>query len=167
MALDDATLSELQAKNGEVYELTVGEHTIYIKKPRRPQYVAWKSDANDDRKRPYAGENLLRSCCVYPDTKELAALLEEWPFLTEVFAGKLLEIAGAVQQAEAKKLLAFFAKPKKRCGLRANVCAPTAAAKRARKPTWARCSRRSITPLRVHARRRACEHAQLGARAAR
>jgi hypothetical protein len=104
MTIDEATLSDLQAKHGEVYEITVDGHSIYVRKPTRPHYVAWKTESYDPQKRMYASENLLRSCTVYPEPKEFSAFLQREPFLADVFAGELLEIAGSLQKAEVKKL---------------------------------------------------------------
>jgi hypothetical protein len=104
MTIDEQTLAELQAKHDELYEITVGEHAVYVKMPSEEAYKVWKRSIMDEKKRPFAGDNLLRTCVVYPDTASFNALLTRRPFLTDAFANRLLELAGANEAGETKKL---------------------------------------------------------------
>jgi hypothetical protein len=98
-------ITELKARHSEELHLLVaaGEHCIATS-PSPAQYQQFKDYAADDRKRTRALEMLTRACVVHPDPAGLEALLGRKPGLATSFGGKLLELAGAVEEVEAKKL---------------------------------------------------------------
>jgi hypothetical protein len=98
-------ITELKSKHGGELHLLVaaGEYCIATT-PSPAQYQQFKDYAADDRKRTHALETLTRACVVYPDPAGLDVLLERKPGLATSFGGKLTELAGAVEEVEAKKL---------------------------------------------------------------
>ena len=92
----------LTAQYGEEEAPQVAE--IIVKVPGRAEYRRFKTLGLDERRRVDAGETLLRDCCLSPDAKGLADLLERAPALAETFSGKLLELAGMAQEVAARDL---------------------------------------------------------------
>jgi regulator of sirC expression with transglutaminase-like and TPR domain len=104
LQLTDAVVQGLKDKNGEVYLLSAaGEHVVATV-PSSAQFQQFKDYAADDRKRTRALETLTRACVVYPDALAMDVLLERRPGLATSFGSKLVELAGAVEDVEAKKL---------------------------------------------------------------
>lgn len=97
-------LAKLAESGIELHLLSSGEHHIVVKQPDRATYKRFRSMVADQAKRADAPEALVRDCVVYPDRDGFNALLERHPALGDVFAAKLLDIAGMNSEAEAKKL---------------------------------------------------------------
>jgi len=104
MRPDDSTIQRLKAEHGEVYLVESGGVAVVVRPPRSPEYKRFRSLVMDEKRRPDALERLTRDCVVWPDPEELDALLERRPALAEVVGGKLLELAGAAEEVEIKKL---------------------------------------------------------------
>jgi len=101
----ESKIAELKVRHGVDLHLLVAadEHCIATS-PSPAQYQQFKDYAADDRKRTRALEMLTRACVVHPDPAGLEAMLGRKPGLATSFGGKLLELAGAVEEVEAKKL---------------------------------------------------------------
>jgi hypothetical protein len=108
--IDKSKLSEIVAKakadnpNAELHLLTVEDDQVIVRVPSGAAYQFFKDMASDDKKKTRALEELTRSCVVYPDATAFDALLERRPGLGTSFGGKLVELAGVVEEVEAKKL---------------------------------------------------------------
>jgi hypothetical protein len=98
-------LLDLKSRHGDDIHLlsAAGEHVVATV-PSSAQFQQFKDYAADDRKRTRALETLTRACVVYPDAIAMDVLLERRPGLATSFGSKLVELAGAVEDVEAKKL---------------------------------------------------------------
>lgn len=79
-------------------------HEIIAKVPGSPEFQAYRDMLNDESKRTRARDQLVRDCILYPDSAGLDTMLEKLPGLGTTFGNKLSELAGAVEDVEAKKL---------------------------------------------------------------
>jgi hypothetical protein len=102
--VEEAKLEELKAEHGEVHVLTAGGNVVVIKRPTKPMIERWQDACTTDKKRgPKATATLVRECVVHPAPSVYDAMIEERPLLPMTFGEKVLEIAGAIQDCEAKK----------------------------------------------------------------
>ncbi len=104
MRPDERTIERLKAEHGEVYLLEAAGVAVVARPPSRAEYRRFRARALDEKNRADALEALTRACVVWPEQAEFDTLLEQKPALAEVFGAKLLELAGAVEEAEIKKL---------------------------------------------------------------
>lgn len=104
--LTEDQIDELKAKHGDNLHMirTDDDDMIVAKPPTKGTYDKYKAALFDNQKKTRAGEFLVRDCLVFPDKQTFAAMLEEKPALAETFSQKLLELAGARESVEAKKL---------------------------------------------------------------
>lgn len=93
-----------RTKHGEVTEITAAGETVLARRPTRGEYKRFRAESLSDVKRADAVEHLCRSCIVHPDASGFDAMLERKPALADIFGAKVLELAGAVGEAEARKL---------------------------------------------------------------
>lgn len=100
----DDVIERLRAEHGEIYQLEAAGEAVIARPPTRAEYRRFRAKVLDEKGREAALETLTRACVVWPDTSAFDALLERKPALAEVFGAKLLELAGAVEEAELKKL---------------------------------------------------------------
>ena len=103
--MDAKVIEELKAAHGSGLHLI--EHDgveVVAKRPGGPQYRRWKQLTLDEKRRIDAGATLVRDCVVHPAAAELQALIDERPGLVDTFAGKLVELAGASQEATVTPL---------------------------------------------------------------
>jgi hypothetical protein len=109
-AIAPETIEQVKAKytGVELHLLSatvVGEkHQVIVKSPPPAEYQEFRDYLADDSKKTRAYERLLRSCVVHPETTGLDAMLSAKPGLTATFGSELIQIAGAVEDVEAKKL---------------------------------------------------------------
>ena len=104
MRPSEDTIQRLKAEHGELYELEVRGYAVLFRPPRRAEYRRFRALALDEQKRAEALERLTRDCVVWPTPEEFDALLERLPALGEVIGAKLVELAGAMEEVEIKKL---------------------------------------------------------------
>lgn len=104
MPLNPETIANLKEKHSDIYLLEAGEHEVVVRPPTRGEYRRFRAMATDDRKKPEAVETLLRDCVLYPESAEIERLLEKKPALADIFGGKVLELAGATEEARGKQL---------------------------------------------------------------
>lgn len=98
-------INELKDEHGPLQLITTDEDdSIIAKIPSKAVYDKYKTALFDERKRVRANEMLVRDCLVYPDRPDFNAMIETKPALIETFSTKLLELAGARETVEAKKL---------------------------------------------------------------
>lgn len=102
--LDASLVDRLKAEHGEVYLVRAAGAEVVVRPPRRAEYRRFRALVMDESRRADALERLVRDCTVHPAPEELDDLLERKPALAEVVGAKLLELAGAQEEAEIKKL---------------------------------------------------------------
>lgn len=101
-------IAELKSKHGDVYVLTAAGHEIVVRKPKRAEIKRWQDMSasgkeGDRRKGIAATEQLVRDVLVHPAMDEYEMIVDDMPLLPMTFGGEVLQIAGAVGDAEAKK----------------------------------------------------------------
>lgn len=95
---------QLAAKYGEALRiLTSGPFTLAIRKPGKIEYMRFKTEAADERKRVIATENLLRSVLVWPTREVLDRWLDEAPALPDDVSEPMLELVGITGKAALEK----------------------------------------------------------------
>lgn len=104
----EAQIEALKAKHGKLFELSVGEgeekRTIIVRRPNRPEWKRFKTQARDDLKQDTAGITLLKTVLIEPEATTLDAWLNELPGLEESFAAEVIRLIGATERAEKKVL---------------------------------------------------------------
>ena len=104
------TIDQVKAKHSgaELHLLTAtvrgDRHEVIVKCPSAAEYQEFRDYLSDDGKKTRAYERLVRSCVVHPEMAGLDALLAQKPGLSTTFGSELTNIAGAVEDVEAKKL---------------------------------------------------------------
>jgi hypothetical protein len=97
-------IDALKADHGQLHVLEACDRAIIVKMPSRQEYRKFKTMGMDAQKRPDALEVLVKLVTVHPVRHELEAMFEQLPALAETFGGKVVELAGAVEDASVKKL---------------------------------------------------------------
>lgn len=95
--MDEKKLEALKAEHPNLKLVVLrapgGEEVVV----RRPNREIWKryigAMMTDDRKLD-AGENLLKTCLVFPDPSGFEALVDDAPGLVMTFTGALMDVAG-------------------------------------------------------------------------
>lgn len=101
----DDVIQKLKAQHGdELHQLTAAGLIFIARPPTRADYLRFTEMAADAKKRARAVEMLTRACIVYPEPDDFDALLERKPGLATSLGGELVELAGAVEEVEVKKL---------------------------------------------------------------
>lgn len=87
----------------KVYSFTAetGE-TVYCKAPPIAAWRRFRSHMQNPSKRDEAGEVLVRTCLLHPDTATFDSWLVERPALIETFADELAQVAGLSKDVEKK-----------------------------------------------------------------
>lgn len=99
------TLKEIEAKHGEPLIVPTALGQVAFRQPRRFEYQRFQQKLMNEKTRHLAGEELVRSCVVFPDTvKAFDDLLEIRPFMITQCSNKLIEWAGQDGEPEEKKL---------------------------------------------------------------
>lgn len=96
-------LAALKGEHGQVHELYNEHASIWIKRPRKAHFAAWKADMNNEQRAEVAGEALLRSVLVHPPMDKFNELLELFPAITGNLADQALHIIGASTAANHRK----------------------------------------------------------------
>ncbi|UZX16560.1 hypothetical protein KQ693_05890 [Thermus sp. PS18] len=104
MRPDEQTLERLRAEHGEVYWVEAAGVGLVVRPPRRAEYRRFRAMTLDPERRGDATERLVRDCVVWPSPEELDRILETRPALADAVASRLLELAGAVEEVQLKKL---------------------------------------------------------------
>lgn len=109
MEIPKAKLAELTLKlkseHGEdIHLLTTSGEQLIARSPTRAEFTRFVDESSETKRKARALETLTRACVLYPDAEALDALLEKRPGIGSSVAIKLVEIAGADQEVEAKKL---------------------------------------------------------------
>jgi len=101
----EQVVPELKKKYGDdIHLITADGDQVIARVPSGEEYQRFLDMAADDRKKTHALDSLSRSCILFPAAAELDQLLAKRPGLTTSFGAKLTELAGAVEDVEAKKL---------------------------------------------------------------
>jgi len=104
MALSDQQIAEAKAKHPRSTCLSIldGKVQVVLRPPSRLEMKVFRTAnlSNDPAKQSAAGEQLLAQCCLAPDPKDLAAMLEDYPAIVETFVPKLSELAGFTKQVD-------------------------------------------------------------------
>lgn len=77
-------------------------HQFIVKVPGRPEWKKFRKEVANEATRGDAAEHLMRDCTIYPEAKDLDALLVKRAGLAESVGGKLASLAGG-GAVEAKK----------------------------------------------------------------
>ena len=105
--MQDEQLEQLRNKfpDKKLHLLTApsGEE-IVVRRPDRPVWKRFQAQAQDDRRRQEALENLVTGCLVYPENGGWDAMVDERPGLVQSFGNAIVELAGAAQAVEKKAL---------------------------------------------------------------
>lgn len=102
--LDAKTIDKLKAEHGEIYAVETAGVTIVVRPPSRAAFRRFADRAADSNGRYLAMETLLRDCVVWPTLPELDALLERKPGIAAPIAERLVQLAGAAQEADFRPL---------------------------------------------------------------
>jgi hypothetical protein len=97
-------IDELKAEHGEISQIDGIEHDIVIVAPSRAQFKRFTELSNDVKKRDRAKDGIIADCVVWPDKEALSALFDVRPGYRETISNVLMEAAGIVGDATAKKL---------------------------------------------------------------
>lgn len=98
-------LDELKKKHGVVHQLTApGGESVVVKMPTRDIWKRYTREIADEKRRPDAGERLLRAVMVHPELTAFDAMLEMKPGLAEAFGVAVVELAGLTGNVEKKSL---------------------------------------------------------------
>ena len=104
MTPDAKTVEKLKNEHGEIYAVEAGDSTIVVRPPTRAAFRRFVEKAAGDNTRYVAMENLLRDCVVWPSPADLDGLLERKPGLVAPVAERLVQLAGAAQEADFRAL---------------------------------------------------------------
>ena len=104
MAPDAKTIEKLKSEHGEIYAVEVGGATLIVRPPTRAAFRRFVDKSANETARYTAMENLLRDCVVWPSPTELNELLERKPGIVAPVAERLVQLAGAAQEAEFRAL---------------------------------------------------------------
>lgn len=105
-AVDEATLAELKAKHGELFQLRAAltGDVVVVRRPPEPLWRRFRTQMMDPGKKAYAPEQMLLDCIVHPERKTVQAMFTALPGLVETFAGELATLGGAGQDVQKKAL---------------------------------------------------------------
>ena len=104
MRPDAKTVEKLKSEHGEIYAVTIGEITLIVRPPSRAAFRRFVDKSASDTARYAAMEALLQDCVVWPSPAEFGELLERKPGLVAPVAERLVQLAGAAQEAEFRPL---------------------------------------------------------------
>lgn len=99
-------LEALRAAHGRVLTLDVddGEHQVVFKRASAGEYKRLQKRLMDDEgDKPGALADFARACIVYPEGKELLALLDEYPGVADKVSADAVKLARGEAAKHAKK----------------------------------------------------------------
>lgn len=102
--LTNEIITRLKSEHEELHQLTAGELTFVVVPPSRAAWQRFSERVTDDAKRLHALEQLARDCVVFPSAEAFDNVLQKKPATAAALFPKLSELAGAVEEVEAKKL---------------------------------------------------------------
>lgn len=85
-----------------LYSSESGE--VVLRVPGHAELSVMRKRSGDPTQRAAALENLVRTCLVYPSREKFNAIVDQRPMLTDKWAEKLVDAAGAAEVVEEKKL---------------------------------------------------------------
>jgi hypothetical protein len=94
-------IARLKERHGAVVILTGAGEQVIVRRPTPDDWRTFRRDASG-RRRHLAAERFFRACCLHPAGRELDELLERRPAAAESFLDKLLELAGADPDVQAR-----------------------------------------------------------------
>jgi hypothetical protein len=97
-------VTKLEAEHGEILLVKTALGQVAFRNPRRAEYKRFHQECHNEKRRADAGENLIRTCIVYPTLAEFDDLLERKPGIGSTCANALTEFAGSDGDAEQKKV---------------------------------------------------------------
>jgi hypothetical protein len=97
-------IGKLKAEHDDIYRINVGDDSFIVRPPTRTEYRRFITAASNDKKRAIALEDLCADCVLHPEPEQFRQLTDRKPGIPATIGNKLLEIAGVVEEAEAKKL---------------------------------------------------------------
>jgi hypothetical protein len=97
--------AELRAKYGEnkLVEASAYGHTVVMRKPSQAQWTWLRQISFDERKKPFAAEELFKQCVVWPAKPQVDAMLDEYPALADNFGNVLVDYLGMNEKARVRK----------------------------------------------------------------
>jgi hypothetical protein len=111
--LDQAGIDALKAKHGTVYEIPVGDDSIIVRGPTTDEWASYKAALADrdgdspivrEQRLDVAARQLVIDVTLWPETKDLAAILARRPAIQQTFAVSIGRIAGVSAMVLARKL---------------------------------------------------------------
>lgn len=101
---DETTIETLKAKYGTIYLLAAAGFEVVVRPPTRQVWRKFRSLAADPAKRADCVEGLFRDCVVYPELKDVDAMLNQKPALAETFGDECATLGGAKEDCEKNAL---------------------------------------------------------------
>ena len=103
--IPEADAAELRAKYGEnkLVEASAYDHTVVLRKPSQAQWTWLRQISFDDKKKPFAAEELFKQCVVWPSREKVQAMLDEYPAIGDNFGNVLVDYLGMNEKARVKK----------------------------------------------------------------
>lgn len=94
---------DLEHKHGEIFPFETPLGEVAFRQPRRSEYQRFQAKLHNEKQRHLAGEELIRTCVVYPELKALDDMLDARPFLIAKLANALIDwCSGGDGEAEGK-----------------------------------------------------------------
>lgn len=105
MSIPDDQAAELRAKYGEnkLVAASAYGHTVVMRKPSQTQWTWLRQISFDEKKKPFAAEELFKQCVVWPSREKVNAMLDEYPALGDNFGNVLVDYLGMNEKARVKK----------------------------------------------------------------
>ena len=97
-------VAKLEAEHGEILLVKTVLGQVAFRNPRRAEYKRFHQEVHNDKRRADAGENLIRTCIIYPSLAEFDDMLDRKAGIGSTCANALTEFAGSDGDAEQKKV---------------------------------------------------------------
>lgn len=89
--IDDATLAKLENEHNGKIRVFESPHApgddpewqVVMRKPNGKESMTFRLTANNESRKVYAQIDIFHATCVWPEERELKALIDEFPFITE------------------------------------------------------------------------------------
>jgi hypothetical protein len=109
----DQQLEDFAAQGKAIYTLEVGEHTVVITAPTRPEYKRFQSRASNPKMDAVAAlEDLARSALLFPSKADAEKIVEEeLAGFLETIGGEVAKLAQGAAKVDSKKYQTSPPKP--------------------------------------------------------
>ena len=100
--MNDATVSELEAKHGPILSLESEFGEAAFRVPTAVEWQRFIDELADAETRGRAARNLVVACRVHPSAEDFIALIGSRPGLVQAFGNQLTDFAG-LKKVEIRK----------------------------------------------------------------